>query len=78
MEVIICKDKNEASELAARVIKNQIKNHPRTVLGLATGSTPLTLYKKFIDLVEKEKLHLDLIRLILKHCVILLFCWILI
>ncbi len=54
MEVIICQDSGKASELAAKLLKNQVKKRKHSVLGLATGSTPLTMYKMFIDFVKAE------------------------
>ena len=48
MEVVICKTKEEASKLAADMITAQVKKNPKTVLGLATGSTPILMYKELI------------------------------
>ncbi len=48
MEVIICQSAEEASQLAGARISNAVRNNPATVLGLATGSTPLLLYKELI------------------------------
>jgi glucosamine-6-phosphate deaminase len=56
MEVIIKPDKKRASVLAAKIIANEIKTNPRTVLGLATGSTPLLLYKELVRMHKHEKL----------------------
>jgi glucosamine-6-phosphate deaminase len=58
VEVIISPSAEEASELAARKIKNQIRLKPSTVLGLATGSTPLKMYEKFIQMAGDESLDL--------------------
>lgn len=47
MKIII--DKKEIlDELAAKEIINLVKNKPNAVLGLATGSSPVGLYKKLI------------------------------
>lgn len=43
-EVIIARDQSEAGDIAASIIVNQIITTPGTVLGLATGSTPLSTY----------------------------------
>ncbi len=59
MEVIICQQASEASDLAARMLKNQILQKKQSVLGLATGTTPLTLYQKFIDYVRKEGVNVS-------------------
>ena len=49
MEVIICKDYEEISTLAADIIANVMKANPACVLGLATGSTPVGTYQKLIQ-----------------------------
>jgi len=41
---------------AARVIANEIRNKGRIVLGLATGRTPLPMYKELIRLHKEEGL----------------------
>lgn len=48
-QVIIVKDYEEMSCLAYEYFKEQLKNNPKTVWGLATGSTPVGLYKKLCD-----------------------------
>ncbi len=48
MEIIIQKTKQEAAEVAARLIANLLREKPDAVLGLATGSTPLPLYERLI------------------------------
>jgi glucosamine-6-phosphate deaminase len=44
MEVIIESDLEKASEIAARLVIRQMREKPDSVLGLATGRTPLPLY----------------------------------
>lgn len=44
MKVIIAKNYDEMSKEAFKIVEKQVKNNPETVLGLATGSTPLGLY----------------------------------
>lgn len=56
MEVIVCENAEKASALSARLVKNKIKKQPDLVLGLATGSTPLQLYKQLVDLIDSENL----------------------
>ena len=46
MEVVICKTKEEASKLAAAMITAAVKKNPKTVLGLATGATPVLMYNE--------------------------------
>lgn len=48
MKLIKCKNYEEASDVAAKIFLNAIKENPNITLGLATGSTPLGLYKKLI------------------------------
>lgn len=49
MEFIFKKDYDEVSKAAAEVFVDIIKKTPRAVLGLATGSTPIGLYKELIE-----------------------------
>ncbi len=49
MEVIILESRDKAAELAAKVIAKQVREKPNTVLGLATGRTPLGAYRKLIE-----------------------------
>ncbi len=55
MEIVICKTKEEASKLAAAVITAQVKKNPKTVLGLATGSTPVLMYTEMAKAVKAKK-----------------------
>jgi glucosamine-6-phosphate deaminase len=55
MEVVICKTKEEASKLAAAMITAQVKKNPKTVLGLATGSTPVIMYSEMAKAVKAKK-----------------------
>ncbi len=48
MKVIIAKDYEEMSAKAFEAMAEVVKNNPRAVLGLATGSTPIGLYKNMI------------------------------
>jgi len=56
MEVIIQSSKQEACALGARWIARLLRQKPRAVLGLATGSTPVLLYKELIRLHREEGL----------------------
>ena len=55
MEVVICKTKEEASKLAADMITAQVKKNPKTVLGLATGSTPVLMYNEMAKAVKAKR-----------------------
>jgi glucosamine-6-phosphate deaminase len=49
MEVIIRPEPAAASQEAARIFEKQLLQKPTSVLGLATGSTPLGLYRELIE-----------------------------
>lgn len=49
MEIIICSSADEASRLAGDLINKAVREKPATILGLATGSTPLKLYQQMIQ-----------------------------
>ncbi len=49
MKLIICKNYDEMSAAAAEIVADVMKADPTCVLGLATGSTPIGLYKKLIE-----------------------------
>ena len=55
MEVVICKTKEEASRLAADMVTALVKKNPKCVLGLATGSTPVEMYKALAADVKAKK-----------------------
>ena len=42
------------SEKAALIVAGRITVNPRSVLGLATGSTPIGMYKKLIDMYKRN------------------------
>ena len=48
MKVIITKDYDEMSKKAFEVMAGVVKSNPEAVIGLATGSTPIGLYKNMI------------------------------
>lgn len=50
MEIIIQPTAREAAGIAARIIARLLREKPDAVLGLATGSTPLSLYQMLIDM----------------------------
>jgi glucosamine-6-phosphate deaminase len=56
MLVIIKKNYNEMSSEAAKIISSKLRRKPNLVLGLATGSTPLGLYKELIRMHNDEGL----------------------
>ncbi|MGA2619468.1 MAG: glucosamine-6-phosphate deaminase [Thermoguttaceae bacterium] len=56
MEVIVQETAPEMSKAAARVVAHVLNCKPNAVLGLATGSTPLGLYKELVRLHVEENL----------------------
>jgi glucosamine-6-phosphate deaminase len=56
MEIIIKEDALTGSHAAARVVARLVHEKPNAVIGLATGSTPLMLYKELIRMHREEGL----------------------
>ena len=56
MQVIVCPTYEEMSKAAAEVMAAVVKAKPDAVLGLATGSTPLGIYKELIRMHTEEGL----------------------
>lgn len=57
MEVDISKSYDELSRKAAGVIADVLNAKPNAVLGMATGSSPLGLYKELVRLHKEESLN---------------------
>lgn len=62
MNIIKVKNYDELSKMSASLIAAQIKNKKDSILGLATGSSPVGTYKELIDLYEKGDLDFSNIR----------------
>ena len=56
MQLVIGKDYADISYLAAEYVKSEILNKSNMVLGLATGSTPLGMYRELIDMNRKGEI----------------------
>ena len=56
MEIIICDDYERLSKVAAGLVAKTLNRKPNAVLGLATGSTPLGLYKELVRMHREEGL----------------------
>ena len=56
MKIVRCKTYEEMSAAAARMMAEQITNKPDSVLGLATGSTPVGMYAELIRECKAGKL----------------------
>ncbi|MBU3191999.1 glucosamine-6-phosphate deaminase [Clostridium bowmanii] len=55
MRIIIVNNYEEMSKKAAMMIASQVMLKPDSVLGLATGDTPLGMYKELIQLYSKNE-----------------------
>jgi glucosamine-6-phosphate deaminase len=62
MELIIQRDKEAAALLVARIVAHEIRAHPRTVLGLATGSTMEAVYQQLVRMHREERLDFSAVR----------------
>lgn len=56
MEIIVQPTPDAASLIAARLVAKQVREKPASVLGLATGATPLTLYRELVRMHRDEAL----------------------
>ena len=56
MEILIHDSLESGAKVGARVVKKIIKSNNRTVLGLATGDTPLRMYHELIRMNESGEL----------------------
>ncbi len=56
MKIIVCENYNEMSKKAANVFATQMKIKPHSVLGFATGSTPLGMYEELVKLNSRGEI----------------------
>ncbi len=56
MEIIIKETYEEMSREAARAVAKSLNSKPNAVLGLATGSTPLSVYRELVRMHKNEGL----------------------
>lgn len=56
MQIYIEKDSTAVGKRAAQIFADEIKKKPDIVLGLATGSTPITTYQELIRMHREEDL----------------------
>jgi len=57
MKILVCKNEQEMGKKAAEIVLSQVATKEDSVLGLATGSTPVTMYQELIKMFESG--HLD-------------------
>ena len=62
MKIYVTEDYQSMSRKAANIVSAQVILNPASVLGLATGSTPVGLYKQLIAWYEKGDLDFDQVR----------------
>lgn len=62
MKVIIVKDYEALSRLGAEIIANKIKQNPKAILGLATGSSPIGTYQNLVKAYEKKEISFKDVR----------------
>lgn len=56
MKVTIINNQDEAGAYVANIIKDVIKDSKRPVLGLATGSSPVSTYKHLVEMYQNNEL----------------------
>lgn len=56
MKVIIVKNYDEMSRIAAEMIAEVVQSNPQATLGLATGSTPIGCYELLADFYRRKRL----------------------
>lgn len=59
MQIIIYDDANQVAENACQWVSALINQKPEPVLGLATGSTPISLYKKLVEHFNKNQVSFN-------------------
>jgi len=57
MRIIKTKDYQEMSKAAAAILVAQVILKPDSVLGLATGSTPIGTYNQMVEKYEKGEVE---------------------
>lgn len=55
MKVIVCKNYEEIAKKATSIVIQEILKNPKLNIGLATGSSPLGLYKNLIEAYQKNE-----------------------
>ena len=56
MRLIVCENYDEMSKAAANIIAAQVTLKPKSILGLATGSTPIGMYNNLASMYSKGEL----------------------
>ena len=56
MRIIVCENAEAVAKEAAKIFAAQVYMKPNSVLGLATGSTPVGMYKILADMNQKGEI----------------------
>lgn len=56
LKIIVCENYEEMSQQAAKIVSSQLIVKPNSILGLATGSTPIGLYQNLIQMNQKGEI----------------------
>ena len=62
MRLLRCKNYTELSLKAAQIVAGQVTMNPQSVLGLATGSTPVGMYSELVKMYEQGRVDFSEIR----------------
>ena len=62
MEIVIQPTAEAASIVAAKIIAQLVRHKPDAVLGLATGSTPLAMYRELVRMHREDGLDFSRVR----------------
>ena len=66
MEVKVLKSEEINNEVSNRII-NLVNSNKNAILGLATGSTPVGVYKKLAEAYKEGKVSFKTIKSIFRH-----------
>jgi len=62
MEILVVKDYDAVSALAASLVVRQLQANPKSVLGLPTGRTPEGMYAKLVEAFDKGRISFHHVR----------------
>lgn len=62
MNIILCKDYEAMSAIAADIIAKQVKSNKTSVLGLPTGSTPIGTYTKLAEMCNAGEIDFSSVK----------------
>ena len=62
MKLIVCKDYQKMSERAALMVAGVVALKPDCTLGLATGSTPVGMYKRLVEMYNAGELDFSSVK----------------